>query len=76
MTHKFVVYKDHTGRFEVAHDFWWDDPTFKLNGERIDTRVEIGRFDEHDEAFEVRDLYNVMVHGHAKPHLMMTRSNK
>jgi hypothetical protein len=71
---EFVVYKDHTGRFEVAHDFWWDSPTYKLDGKRVDTREEIGRFDSHDKAFEVRDLYNAMVHGHKKPHLMITRS--
>lgn len=73
---KFVVYKDHDGWFKVCHDYWWDDLTFTIDGQRIDTREEIGRFKDMLEAFEVRGLYNQMVYGHDKPHLNMTRSNK
>ena len=63
----YVVYRDHDGWFRVCHDWWWDDPTYKLEGQRVDTRVEIQRFDTKDEARAVRDLYNQMVHGKPTP---------
>lgn len=60
---KFVIYKDHDGWFHWTTADWWDRPTYKLDGQRVDTRVEIGRYDTKDEARAVRDLYNQMVHG-------------
>lgn len=59
----WVVYRDITGWFRWATAKWWDDPTYKLDGQRVDTREEIARYPTQREAREVRDLYNQMVHG-------------
>lgn len=59
----FVVFRDHDGWFRWTTARWWDDPTFKLDGGRVDTRVEIGRFDTLAEAKDIRHAYNMMVHG-------------
>ena len=59
----YVVYRDHDGWFRVCHDWWWDDPTFKLEGQRVDTREEVARFKDMHEAIALRVTYNMMVHG-------------
>ena len=66
-TRGFVLYRDHDGWFRWATAEWWDNPRHKLEGERIDTREEIGRFETKDEARTTRDLYNQMVHGKPTP---------
>lgn len=59
----FVVFRDHDGWFKWATAEWWDDPTYLLCGERVDTRVEITRHDTKEEARNVKYAYNMMVHG-------------
>jgi len=66
----YVVYRDHDGWYRVCHDWWWDDPTYKLEGQRVDTREEVARFKDMHEATELRATYNMMVHG--KPALGAT----
>lgn len=58
----YVVYKDHDAFFKVAHDYWFDDPTFKLEGQRVDTREEIGRYEDMHYALDLAHTYNMMVH--------------
>ena len=62
----YVLYKDHDGWFRVCHAFWWDDPTFKLDGQRVDTREEIQRFHDRVQARDLGHTYNMMVH--RRPH--------
>lgn len=64
----FVVYRDHDGWFRWTTADAWDDPTYKLDGQRVDTRVEIGRFVTKAEARDVRHAYNMMVHGKPTQH--------
>ena len=59
----FVVYKDHDGWFHWTTVYRWDMPTFKLDGQRVDTRVEVGRYETLAEARDVRHAYNMMLHG-------------
>ena len=59
----FVLYRDHDGWFKWATTTAWDGPTYKLGGERVDTREEIQRFDTLAEVRDVRHAYNMMVHG-------------
>lgn len=59
----FVLYKNHDGWLHWTTAEWWDNPRHKLEGERIDTRVEYGRYATKEEARDARDLYNQMVHG-------------
>jgi hypothetical protein len=60
---QYVVFRDHDGWFKVAHDYWFDDPTYKLDGQRVDTREEVTRYADLIEAMELRTTYNMMVHG-------------
>ena len=64
---EYVVYKEHDGTFRVAHDYWFDDPTFRLDGQRVDTREEIARYKDMLDAFSLSHLYNQMVHGTPRP---------
>ncbi len=59
----FVVYRDPTGWFRWTTAESWDSPTYKLDGQRVDTRVEIGRYDTKAEARDVRHAYNMMCKG-------------
>lgn len=69
----FVVYKDHTGWFRWATAEWWDRPSNQFEGERLDTRVEIGRYETKAEAREVRHAYNMMCNGAPTDHPMFNR---
>jgi hypothetical protein len=60
--YEYVVYKDHDGFYSVAHDYWFDDPTYMIDGERMDVREEVGRFKDMHMAVELRHTYNQMVH--------------
>ena len=59
----FVVYRDTDGWFRWINARTWDDPTYKLGGQRVDTREEITRHETKDEARNVKYAYNMMVHG-------------
>ena len=63
----FVLYRDHDGWFRWTTAEVWDRPAFYLEGQRVDTRVEIGRFPTRNEVKDVRHAYNMMVHGKPTP---------
>jgi len=69
----FVVYKPHTGWFHWTTADQWDSPTYKLNGERVDTRIEIARCDTLREAKDVRHAYNMMCNGAPTDNPMFNR---
>ena len=58
----FVVFRDHDMWFKYTFDHWWDDPTFKMDGQRVDTRVEIQRVATRHEAEDMRTVLNMMMH--------------
>ena len=43
MNTDWILFRDHDGWFRWTYAKQWDAPTFKLDGERVDTRVEIQR---------------------------------
>lgn len=63
MTPDVVVFKDTEGWFTWTRAQWWDDPRHLLDGQRIDTREEISRVVTVDEAYDIINTYNQMVHG-------------
>ena len=59
---RFVTFREHSGWFGSASARWWDDPVHMFEGERLDSRVEVERFDTRQEAADLAVVMNMMVY--------------
>jgi hypothetical protein len=58
---EFVVFREPSGWFGSATARWWDDRAHMFEGERLDSRTEVQRFDTRQEADDIRVIYNMMM---------------
>ena len=58
---RFVMFRDHDGWFGAASVRWWEDRVHMFEGQRLDNRTEVQRFETRQEADDMSIVMNMMV---------------